>query len=82
MTEIEALERVFSAEIEGGPLYEKRVPAKLRRRLIDKGEIEAVEHSFSFGPFTATSPCLALTHRGRIRYCEWAASAPHAPGGG
>ncbi len=78
MTEIEALESVFAAEMNGDPLWEKSIPAKLRRKLIGAGDIEAVQHTFPAGRFKVTSPCVALTHKGRIRYCEWASQQPGA----
>ena len=67
--ELKVLERIFAAEISG------RLPAQFKSKhlapLQERGMVEPMETKVGAGgPFTVTISGWALTHLGRITYCE------------
>lgn len=66
---LQILERVFIAEVENRLPFQSK--SKQVQRLVDEGYIEPMTRSFGrdrFGEISATG--YALTHAGRITYCE------------
>jgi hypothetical protein len=67
------LERTFAAEVEGRLPFQTK--SKSIHSLAHKGMVEEMTRTFGqdrFGPITVIG--WTLTHRGRIAYCEWAAT--------
>lgn len=65
---LNALERVFAAEIEGRLPFQSK--ARLYQRLADEGLVEPMERKFAgdrFGAITVSG--WQLTHAGRLLYC-------------
>lgn len=70
--QLEALEKVFAAEIEGR-VYQSR--AKIFTQLAAEGMVE--EETLTLpGRFPVRVPGWGLTHRGRILYCAACADLP------
>lgn len=65
--ELNALEKVFAAEIEGRLPFQSK--AKIYRDLCDDGFLEQMECKFGDGRFAVTVSGYQLTHAGRITYC-------------
>lgn len=66
---LNALERVFGAEIEGRLPFQSK--AKIFQQLHDDGLVEPMERQFGgdrFGPITVKG--WQLTHAGRFLYCS------------
>lgn len=67
--DLQMLERIFTAEIEGRLPFQSK--SKQIQRLAEEGYVEPMTRSFGsdrFGEMVATG--YALTHAGRIAYCE------------
>src|ERR1700689_1367527 len=74
---INALERVFAAEINGRlPLQSK---ANIYRELEAEGMVSQMGRTFGNGAFKASVKGWQLTHAGRFAYCENCEPAPPAP---
>lgn len=65
---LRALEKVFEAEINNRLPFQSK--ASIYRDLLAAGMVESIQRKFGTGPFAATCSGYALTHRGRIIYCE------------
>ena len=63
---INALERVFAAEIEGRLPFQSK--AAIYQRLVDEGLVEPMERKFG-GRFPVIVSGYQLTHAGRLLYC-------------
>jgi hypothetical protein len=63
-----ALEKVFSAEIYGRPIFQSK--ASIYRDLLAAGLVEWASHSYGQGWSAVTVSGYALTHRGRYLYCS------------
>lgn len=70
MTKVElaALERVFSAEIDGRLPYQSK--ARIFDRLCADGLVYPMERRFGSGPLSVAVTGWQLTHAGRIAYCS------------
>lgn len=67
--ELAALERVFTAEIEGRLPFQSK--ARIYQRMADEGLIEPMKRAFGAGErFPVTVTGWQLTHAGRITYCD------------
>lgn len=79
--EMRLLERVFEREISGTLPFQSK--ANLAQELVDRGYLEPMVRTFGANAFGAvTVRGFALTHAGRIAYCEWAARSARRSGGG
>lgn len=65
--EMNALEKVFEAEIEGRLPFQSK--AKVFSRLCDKGYLEPMDRRLGDGRFAVTVTGYQLSHLGRITYC-------------
>ena len=73
-THLALLEKVFTAEIEGLLPFQTR-STKIIKELLEDGMVEPmVEYQPGLGRLRIEG--WQLTHRGRIAYCDWAASQP------
>jgi hypothetical protein len=73
---IKLLEKVFAAEV-AGHLFQSK--SKQMKALEEDQYVEMVQDTLGkdrFGPIIVEG--WALTHRGRITYCEWAKNQPTA----
>ena len=73
-SEVNALGRMFAAEIEGRLPFQSK--AKIFRDLVEAGLASPVDRFFGSGAFTVRVSGYELTHAGRIAYCETCADAP------
>ena len=64
---IQALERVWAAEIEGRLPYQSK--ARVYEKLRDEGLVETMQRHFG-GRFAVTVTGWQLTHAGRLLYCS------------
>lgn len=68
MTKLQALERVFAAEIDGRLPFQSK--AKIYARLQEEGLVEPMETKFGVPPLgVMTVTGWQLTHAGRLMYC-------------
>jgi hypothetical protein len=65
--ELNALEKVFAAEIDGRLPFQSK--AKIFKRLQEDGLLEPMERAFC-GRFAVTVTGYQLTHAGRFLYCS------------
>ncbi len=63
-----ALEKVFAAEIDGRLPFQSK--ATIYRDMLAAGLVEIVVATFGKGAMAVTVSGYALTHRGRIIYCQ------------
>jgi hypothetical protein len=79
MTRMEALEKLFAAEVGcafgGLPLAAAAIPKKLRTRMIDGGDCKAQTITLSGWPPVKVE-ILTITHRGRMDYCATCKDEP------
>jgi len=66
--EINALEKIFAAEIDGRLPFQSR--AKIYQALVDQGLVAPMEWRVGTGPFACTVKGYQLTHAGRFLYCD------------
>lgn len=71
LAEYRALEKVFAAEIEDRVPFQSK--AKVYIDLVEMELIQPYERTFGIGWSAVTCKGYALTLRGHIVYCEWAA---------
>lgn len=65
---LNALERVFVAEIDGRLPFQSK--AKVFRELCDADLLAPMSKVYGGSPFPVTVSGYELTHRGRILYCQ------------
>lgn len=70
MSTIQALENVFAAEVEGRLPFQAK--AAIYKRLCDKGLLQEMQTEVKgHGSLIVTFSGYALTHAGRIKYCQF-----------
>lgn len=65
--ELDALEKVFAAEIDGRLPYQSK--GKIYQRLCDNGLLAPMVREFGSGAFVVIANGYQLTHAGRLAYC-------------
>ncbi len=66
--ELNALEKVFAAEIEDRLPFQSK--AKIFHRLCEDGYLQPMERKFGSGRFVINVTGYQLTHLGRFTFCE------------
>lgn len=66
--ELNALEKVFAAEIEGHLPFQSK--AKMFKQLAEDGLLAPMERRFGDGRWAVTVSGWQLTHAGRVLYCS------------
>ena len=66
--EINALGRVFAAEVDGCLPYQSK--SKIYNKLHEDGLVQPMERQFPWGPMQVSVRGWQLTHAGRYLYCS------------